>query len=202
MQKRLKSVHRYAHGGAVRDSQRAERAGERQERQAGMKTGTQTTHLYAPFILSGCMVMDGLTMDEAAQRLSDDWRAVFFCRRWLLGNLEAAPVDEHSLDFDFLHWLCDRDSRRLITPGVFMSVLLLMNYDYRPTRQGIQIGCTAASVRAIARRQANGAARNVQDARGGAVWCTCTLGRAARVLGPFLRHGGARRGASRRPCAG
>jgi hypothetical protein len=122
-----------------------------------MTEGKQVSHLYPPFIVGGFWVMDGgATMDQAARRLSGEHYNVLFAQRWLLGNIDRAPVDVHRVNFDLLRWMCDQDAaanERTIGAGAFMAALIILNYQYRPQLDGIWIGCTAASVREVARRQ-------------------------------------------------
>ena len=81
---------------------------------------------------------------------------VVWCQRWLLGNLDPAPLTQHKVSLDFLV-LCARadamEGRYHVSPGILMLALVEEGYPCESHREQVFVGVREADVKNLARRQ-------------------------------------------------
>lgn len=79
---------------------------------------------------------------------------VVWCQRWLLGNLDQAPLTQHKVSLDLLV-LCARQEPGGggVSPGTLMLALQEEGYPCESHREQVFVGVREDDVKALCRRQ-------------------------------------------------
>jgi hypothetical protein len=112
----------------------------------------QERYLYA--VLNGFIERDVNSAGLWLELL--DHPNVIWCERWLLGNLDPAPLNQYKASLDLLV-LCARADASAggyyVSPGTLMLALMQQGYSCETTKEQVFVGVREEDVRNLARRQ-------------------------------------------------